>query len=114
MSISDLIPALVFHAKKMDKATKEMDKAKFEHESERLREQMAARKAERQTCWDKMDITKKLRSYNPTSGYARVMNQAADEIDRLRDWIREHGKQTDTCTRHILGEVCEDCRCGKS
>ena len=38
--ISDLIPALVFHAK-------EMDKAKFDHESAKLKAQMAERKAQR-------------------------------------------------------------------
>jgi hypothetical protein len=31
-----------------------------------------------------MELTDKLRSYNQTSGYAKVMVEAADEIDRLR------------------------------
>ncbi len=31
-----------------------------------------------------MEITEKLRSYRPTSGYSKVMRKAADEIDMLR------------------------------
>ena len=34
------------------------------------------------------------------------------EIDRLRDWIQEHGEQTDVCTRNVLGTICVGCRCG--
>lgn len=29
------------------------------------------------------ELTDKLRSYNPTSGYSRVMREAADKIDEL-------------------------------
>ena len=29
------------------------------------------------------ELTDKLRSYNPTSGYSTVMRKAADEIERL-------------------------------
>ena len=34
-------------------------------------------------------LTEKLRSYNPTSGYSRVMREAADEIDRLRSALQK-------------------------
>ncbi|MDH3354499.1 MAG: hypothetical protein OEL79_04710 [Chromatiales bacterium] len=30
------------------------------------------------------ELTDKLRSYHPTSGYSTTMRRAADEIDRLR------------------------------
>jgi len=36
-----------------------------------------------------MDIVDKLRSYNPTSGYSRVMREAANEIERLRAALEE-------------------------
>lgn len=46
---------------------------------------------------------------------------AADElrrqhhmIDDLRQWIREHGGQTDTCTWSVLKEKCEYCQCHRS
>jgi len=32
-------------------------------------------------------------------------------IRRYRLWIKEQGEFTDTCTRVILGEVCEGCEC---
>lgn len=35
------------------------------------------------------------------------------ENERLRDWIAEEGKRTDTCTENVLMRICEDCRCGK-
>ncbi len=47
--------------------------------------------------------------------------QAADELlrlyaenDALRDWIREQGTQTDTCTWNILREKCAYCQCHRS
>ncbi len=39
--------------------------------------------------------------------------EAANEIERLRNWIREEGVQTDTCTFNVLGKICDECRCGK-
>ena len=36
------------------------------------------------------------------------------EIIRLREWIREEGKRTDTCTYNILREICEGCRCHRA
>ena len=35
------------------------------------------------------------------------------ENERLRGWIRVEGGCNDTCTRQILGEVCQGCKCGK-
>lgn len=40
-------------------------------------------------------------------------NELRMENERLRDWIAEEGKRTDTCTKNVLMRVCEDCRCGK-
>ena len=37
--------------------------------------------------------------------------QAADAISAMQHWIREQGKQSNTCTKSILGETCENCRC---
>lgn len=42
-----------------------------------------------------------------------VCTRAADEIERLRDWIRREGMHNNTCTYPVLGEICEGCRCGK-
>jgi len=36
-----------------------------------------------------------------------------EENERLRGWIRVEGGCNDTCTRQILGEVCQGCKCGK-
>lgn len=38
----------------------------------------------------------------------------ADKFDALQQWIAGVGDQHDICTRHILGKVCQNCRCGKS
>lgn len=40
-----------------------------------------------------------------------VCKAAANEIERLRDWIRAEGERTDQCTYSILGEICNGCRC---
>jgi hypothetical protein len=39
------------------------------------------------------------------------LSEYIKENRRLRDWIREEGMRTDTCTYNILGEICEGCRC---
>jgi capsule polysaccharide export protein KpsE/RkpR len=42
------------------------------------------------------------------------VNDLIAENARLRDWIREQGQHTDTCTYDILGkEVCRGCQCGR-
>ena len=33
------------------------------------------------------------------------------EVAALRDWIRQGGCHSDTCTYYILGEICEGCNC---
>jgi hypothetical protein len=42
------------------------------------------------------------------------LERMLNERDRLREWVKLEGLRTDTCTRSILGEVCENCRCGKA
>lgn len=37
-----------------------------------------------------------------------------NEIKRLADWIADEGRRTNTCTRGVLGSVCDGCRCGKA
>jgi hypothetical protein len=43
-----------------------------------------------------------------------ALRKAKREIERLRAWIEEEGKRTDTCTRNVLGKTCEQCRCGRA
>jgi hypothetical protein len=43
-----------------------------------------------------------------------AVEQMLDERQRLRAWIKTEGERTDTCTLAVLGEVCENCRCGKA
>lgn len=33
------------------------------------------------------------------------------ENERLKEWIRQEGVRTDTCTYDVLKEMCEGCRC---
>lgn len=40
-----------------------------------------------------------------------IRTQAADAISAMQHWIREQGKQSNTCTKSVLGEACENCRC---
>ena len=42
-----------------------------------------------------------------------VSMRAAVEIRRLREWIREEGERTNTCTYNVLGEVCSNCECNR-
>jgi len=45
---------------------------------------------------------------------AKLINALTREREELRAWIRADGDRTDTCTRHILDEVCINCRCGRA
>lgn len=45
--------------------------------------------------------------------YGRI-GMLTEESERLRGWIRVEGARNDTCTRQILGEICDGCRCGKA
>ena len=41
----------------------------------------------------------------------KLLIEARAEIDRLREWIKIEGEQTDTCTFDALGEICDGCNC---
>jgi len=43
----------------------------------------------------------------------KVAQILALNVRRYRQWIKEQGEFTDTCTRAILGDVCEGCNCGR-
>ncbi len=45
--------------------------------------------------------------------YARDWDKVilADEIYRLKEWIREEGIRSNTCTYNVLGEICIGCEC---
>jgi hypothetical protein len=51
----------------------------------------------------------------PSSGVVRqaLKREAAyvTEVETLKEWIRNVGSQADICTRQVLREVCENCRC---
>lgn len=36
---------------------------------------------------------------------------AIRRISELESWVKQDGINSDTCTRHILGKVCDNCRC---
>lgn len=42
-----------------------------------------------------------------------LMREALVELKHLREWIKIEADANDTCTRYILGEICDGCRCGK-
>lgn len=44
----------------------------------------------------------------------KEINKLKSRIKELEAWIKEDGEHTDTCTFHILKEVCATCRCDKS
>lgn len=46
--------------------------------------------------------------------FSRQMSRAVTDIESMRQWIRDEGARSDTCTFGILGEVCAGCRCGKA
>jgi hypothetical protein len=52
------------------------------------------------------DVAERLRS-------RKVAQVLALHIRRYRIWIKEQGEYTGTCTWAILGDVCDDCTCGK-
>lgn len=49
-----------------------------------------------------------------TTDKAVALCKTKREIERLRAWIAEEGERTNTCTKNVLGNVCENCRCGKA
>lgn len=42
-----------------------------------------------------------------------IKKAAANEIDRLRSWIKDEGERNNTCTYNVLNEVCAYCQCNK-
>jgi hypothetical protein len=57
-------------------------------------------------------------SVRPRAGTAAYVRQAmrreaayVTEVETLKAWIRNVGLQADICTRQVLREVCENCRC---
>lgn len=41
----------------------------------------------------------------------KVAKTLAEHVRRYRHWIKKQGELTNTCTRSILGDVCENCNC---
>ena len=66
------------------------------------------------------DEVKKLRgeldaAKTEITGLSQIAGIYERENIKLRDWIREQGQHTDTCTYHILGkEICQYCQCGRA
>lgn len=40
-----------------------------------------------------------------------LCRQLETELENCKQWIRDEGQRTDTCTFNILKEICENCRC---
>lgn len=56
----------------------------------------------------------KLRDLQETGGIKRGhVIEMLNEIEHLREWIKFAGDADDTCTRGVLGEICDGCQCGK-
>lgn len=63
-----------------------------------------------------IDHAHELRRYSrkigqPAGDVPSVMRAAAEEIERMREWIHEEGERNNVCTYNILGEVCGYCEC---
>jgi hypothetical protein len=56
---------------------------------------------------DSIELCKKLRSYNPTSGYAKYMVIAAQEIERLKERNTELNKKYKLFERLRIAELKE-------
>lgn len=54
-------------------------------------------------------------SLQPDSAAAVIVaneyHRLKEENERLREWIRQEGMRSDTCTYDVLHEICEGCRC---
>jgi len=60
-----------------------------------------------------LDIVERLRTVKPSLGYFPKCRDAANEIERLRLWIKNDALRTNTCTLNVLGDICDNCGCGK-
>ena len=52
------------------------------------------------------EVVERLRSRN-------VAKTLAVAVRSYADWIRDEGVRTNVCTRNIIGEICQQCECGK-
>ena len=43
----------------------------------------------------------------------KLIIESAENIARLRRFIKDEGARTDLCTFDVLGDVCKGCRCGR-
>ena len=60
------------------------------------------------------DRIQKLHDLLETGGIKRGhVIELLNEIEHLREWIKYEADANDTCTRDVLGEICDGCRCGK-
>ena len=51
---------------------------------------------------------------NDVKRIAMERNTAEDENKRLKEWIKEEGIRSNTCTYHVLGRtICENCECSR-
>ena len=41
-------------------------------------------------------------------------DQLREQVKMLSAWIKQQGEITDTCTFHLLREVCENCACHRN
>ena len=60
---------------------------------------------------DTDDLVRRLREHDGHLGY--LVEEAADEIERLRATVRLLGEIANACTFDDLGEVCSMCRCSR-
>lgn len=42
------------------------------------------------------------------------LEKLKSENERLREWIRNEGVESDICTFNVLNEICDGCRCGRA
>lgn len=64
-----------------------------------------------------MDIVESINRFlsarDREKGVRTRMTRARDEIVFLREWIKEEGERNNTCTFYVLGNICENCKCGR-
>jgi len=56
-----------------------------------------------------------LRGAGPLKPADRMLCDLGIEVQRLRNWIRDEGQRTNTCTLAALPEeICDGCKCDKN
>ena len=65
---------------------------------------------------DSMKLAKFYAAANPNAvlHLITLIEAQAAQIVMLRDWIRQQGEVTNTCTFNILKEVCNECACHRA